>query len=81
VSKYTRKVRLEWTPKVQTISGQKIRVETGSWHGETRYEATGELSIHCAVQLVRELRRALRKIRDEETARLEQAVTDAEGGL
>ena len=81
MSKYTRKVSLEWTAKVQTISGQRIRIETGSWKGETRYEATGELSIYCAVQLVRDLRRALRKIRDEETARLAQAVTDAEGSL
>lgn len=44
-------------------------------------QMTGELSVYCAVQLVRDLRRALRKIRDEETARLNQAVQNAEGDL
>lgn len=79
---YTRKVKLDWCPKIEAIPGiQKIRVATGSFMGTTRFECAGELSIYCAVQLVRDVRRALRKIRDEETAKLATAVTEAEGGL
>lgn len=79
---YTRKIKLVFSPKVEAVpSLQKVRVSTGSWMGKTQYACAGDLSVYCAVQLVRELRRALRRIRDEETAKLANAVTDAEGGL
>ena len=82
MSKYTRKVDLVWSPEVLAVpSTQKIQIKTGSWKGETRYECTGELSVYCATNLIRNLRRALRKIRDDETAKLNNLVTEAEGSL
>lgn len=82
MSKYTRKVALVWSPEVEAMaSAQKIKLTTGSWKGETRWECTAEMSVYCAVSLIKKLRAALRKIRDEETAKLVNAVTDAEGPL
>lgn len=76
----TRKVHMQWSPSV-SVSGQSIKVESGSWAGKTRYECGGELDIWCAAYLVRELRRALRKIRDEEYSKLNGQVNRAEGEL
>lgn len=82
MTQYTRKVALVWSPKVEVFSQtQTIRLITGSWKGQTRYECQGDLHLHCAVHLVRELRRAIRKIRDDETAKLAEAVANAEGNL
>lgn len=74
---YLRKVDLCWTPEV-TVSDQTIKLKTGSWAGATKFECTGELSVYCAASLVKKLRRALRQIRDSETARLAQVVNDAD---
>lgn len=82
MSKYTRKVELIFSPEVEALpSVQKISIKTGSFKGVTRYECAGQLSVYCATNLIRNLRRALRKIRDEETAKLNNAVTEAEGSL
>ena len=67
-------------PHVDTKNCQII-VETGAFAGNTKYKMRGELSPECAADLIRRLRRALRKIRDDETARLNKAVQDAEGDL
>lgn len=78
----TRNLKMVFSPDVDADTwNHKIRVKTGGWSGNTKNQMTGELSVYCAVQLVRDLRRALRKIRDEETARLNQAVQSAEGDL
>ena len=76
----TTRVALVRTPKIST-SWQTIIVETGSMRGLQIFECRGELSTWCATQLIRDLRRALRKIRDEEIAKLNLAVTEAEGQL
>lgn len=78
----TRNLKMVFSPDVDADTrNHKIRVKTGGWSGNTKNQMTGELSVYCAVRLVRDLRRALRKIRDEETARLNQAVQSAEGDL
>lgn len=78
----TRNLKIIFTPKVEAKSySQTITVTTGSWSGKTMNSMTGEMSVHCAAQLIRNLRRALRQIRDEEIARLNQAVQSAEGDL
>ena len=78
----TRNLEMVFSPGVDADTwNHKIRVKTGGWSGNTKNRMTGELSVYCAVQLVRDLRRALREIRDEETARLNKAVQDAEGDL
>lgn len=78
----TRNLEITLMPKVEANAySRTIRVETGGYSGMTRNQMHGELSVNCAVRLVRELRRALRKIRDDETARLNQAVQSAEGDL
>lgn len=78
----TRNLQITFTPNIEAKTYSKtIKVTTGSWSGKTINNMTGELSVFCAVELIRNLRRALRKIRDEETARLNQAVQNAEGDL
>lgn len=78
----TRNLKMVFSPNVEANTySRKITIKTGSHSGSTINRMTGELSVYCAVQLVRDLRRALRKIRDEETARLNQAVQNAEGDL
>lgn len=78
----TRNLEMVFGPTVEANTySRKVIVRTGSWSGSTINRMTGELSVYCAVRLVRDLRRALRKIRDEETARLNQAVQSAEGDL
>ena len=78
----TRNLKMVFSPDVDADTwNHKIRVKTGGWSGNAKNQMTGELSVYCAVQLVRDLRRALREIRDEETARLNQAVQSAEGDL
>lgn len=80
MSKYNRKVKLAWSPQV-TIRERQVVVTSGGQQGATRYECTGELSCYCAEQLILELRKALRKIRDDETARLNGCVSRAEAAL
>ena len=78
----TRRVNLHWSPEIEALTkSQKIRVKTGSYHGSTKFECTGEMSIYCATQMIRDLRRALRKIRDDETAKLNAQVNRAEAPL
>lgn len=82
MSNRTRNLKMMFSPIVSVSSdGRQIIVKTGGWSGETTNRMTGALDVWCAVHLVRELRRALRKIRDEETARLNRAVQNAEGDL
>ena len=78
----TRNLEMTFGPKVEANSyARTITVETGSWSGKTINKMKGEMSIYCAVRLIRDLRRALRQIRDEEAARLNRAVQNAEGDL
>lgn len=46
-----------------------------------RFTAEGEMEMHCARNLIRDLRLAMRRVRDEAIARLNKAVADAEGPL
>lgn len=48
----------------------------GNW-----FEAIADLEPECAAELVRKLRKALRKLRDESHVRLRKSVSDAEGLL
>jgi hypothetical protein len=80
-----RKLPLHFTPQVE-VSGFNIIVKTGCFGVRSKktgsytveYEFRGELSLHCAARLVKELRKALRKVRDIETINLNWHVTDAE---
>jgi hypothetical protein len=62
-----------------------VVIRSGGWSGpagrEALFQVHGELSIECARELVKNLRRAMRKIRDESHDRLSRAVTEAEGPL
>jgi hypothetical protein len=53
-----------------------VHVEGHDGAGE-QFTAEGELEMHCAKNLIRDLRLAMRKVRDEAIA----AVSDAEGPL
>lgn len=78
----TRNIKAEWTPEVDAlVYSRVIRVKTGGWSGETRNVVTGELSVSCAVELIRNLRKAVRQIRDYQVATLNNAVDRAEGPL
>lgn len=80
MSKYTRKIPLVWSPEL-TVSDQTITLKTGGWKGETRFEATAQISPYCAAILIKKLRTSLRQIRDAETKRLNELVESAEGPL
>lgn len=71
---------MTFSPHVEP-SGTEVEITTGTYLHATEYRFKGKLSVHCAAVLVCELRRALRKIRDTETKRLQQAVDLAEGPL
>lgn len=60
---------------------QKVIVQAGGFAGKVEFLVKGELSVNCAKNLIRELRKALRQIRDETRERLDKAVSDAEGPL
>ena len=72
-----RNIDLEWTPEV-IVAGREIVVTTGVYRGNTRYKCKGELSMWCAARLVKELRKAMRQIRREQLASLNDAISDAE---
>ena len=77
-----RNLPMEFTPQVEgSYYGQLITVVTGCHRAGTEYKFKGSLSPECAAELVRNLRRALRKIRDDSANRLNRAVTSAEGDL
>lgn len=78
----TRKVNLRFTPEVTSNSyAGTIKVKTGSYHGETKFECTGELSMNCAAELVVKLREAMRAIRAEHMATMDRAIAKAEKPL
>lgn len=80
MSEKKRNLPMDWSPKVEAHSySHKITVSTGCYRGHTRYQFSGDLSIECATNFIRALRRALRAIRAESTERLQRAVEDAEG--
>jgi len=84
VSKKTRtiKIPLTWLPQVEAqVYGQKVQIKTGAYPNTTRFECTGELSVNSTVRLIKELRKALRAIRDHQINAMNRAVTDAEGPL
>lgn len=75
-----RKCQVNETPAVQTF-GTKLILSASGWSGKTQVNVRGEMSMYCASQLVRNLRRAMRSIRDDEIRRLNDAVNSAEGPL
>lgn len=78
----TRRFAMEFTPKVTPCASQDVViVTTGEWRHGVKFEMTGKLSMWCAAQLVRELRRAMRQVRDQKTATLNECVNNAEGAL
>ncbi len=78
----TRNIKLEWSPEVHArVYSRRIDVKTGGYAGQTKYVATGELSVGCAVELIRKLRAGLREIRDYQARTLNAAVDRAEGPL
>ena len=77
-----RNLKLVFAPTVRTsTAGQSMTIITGCRSGSVRWNVTGELAVWCAVQLIRDLRKGLRRIKDEETKRLADAITQAEGEL
>jgi hypothetical protein len=60
---------------------QQIVVKSGVWVDGGKVEIRGTLEVHCARNLILELRRGLRQIRDETRQRLDKAVEVAEGAL
>lgn len=73
--------RLLWIPKVEVKGTATIRITTGTRPGAAILTCTQDLDMWAASQLVREIRRAMRQIRDDETARLLSCVNRAEGEL
>lgn len=61
--------------------GQKVLIKASGWAGTHMFEAQARMEVHCVRNFIRDLRRALRQIRDETTQRLAKAVDDAEGPL
>jgi hypothetical protein len=75
-------LRLTFNPKCAVNAyRQTITIETGFWSGPNQITARGELSVYCATNLIRELRKGLRQIRDENQLQLEHAIAQAEGPL
>lgn len=70
---------------VRTVEGlvydDKVKVEVFARTGDTEWTCTGELDFWCAAKLIRDLRAALREVRDGKTALLNGAVNQAEGPL
>lgn len=75
-------IELTDCPSVETLAySQQVIVTTGGWCNDHPFTAKGKLSVTCAKNLIRELRKALHRIRDETRERLDKAVSDAEGPL
>lgn len=79
----TRKVRLNSNPAVEAeVHADRIVVSVNGWMGESVFiNARGELSVYCAKHLILNLRKALRRVRDEKTAILNAQVLEAERPL
>lgn len=58
-----------------------IAIKFRAGAGSVEYSCSKILDPHLAVHLIRELRRGLRKIRDEKSAMLARCVENAEGTL
>lgn len=70
------------TPEVEAkCYSQVVAIRASGWCGKDQFRIYAELEPHCARNLILELRKALRKIREETCARLQKAVADAEGPL
>jgi hypothetical protein len=77
-----RNLKLSHVSKVEAlVYDDKIKVEVFARAGATEFTCTGELELWCATNLIRQLRTALRKVRDEKKRMLDQAVENAEGPL
>jgi hypothetical protein len=75
-----RNIRLDFSPSVN-VEGDKIRVTSGSHHGDTKYVASGTLSMWCAASLIKSLRKAMRQIRREQLTMANSAINEAEQTL
>ena len=73
-----RNIDLTSTPQVES-SGRAIKITTGGATGQVWNNCTGELSIHCAARLAREIRKALHKQRQDVLASYDSAIKYAEG--
>ena len=73
-----RNIDLTLTPQVES-SGHGIKITTGGATGQVWNNCSGELSIHCAARLARELRKVLHKKRQDVIASYDSAIKHAEG--
>jgi hypothetical protein len=79
---YPRKIQATLCPKVTAHSeGKRVEVLTGGFQGAQRYDVTCNMSIYTARELILNLRKALREIRDDNIRSLNGAVAEAEKPL
>jgi hypothetical protein len=72
----------QWNPDVVgNCYSEHITIKSGLWQGKQRVEVHMELSVYAAAELVRGIRKELRRIRDDKTAMLTAALNKAEGPL
>jgi hypothetical protein len=60
---------------------QRVTIHVKGFDGVADFDAEGTLETHCVRNLILDLRRALRQIRDESAKRLDSQVADAEKPL
>lgn len=74
-------VKATVTPEVTPLyCEQKVRIASGGYaEPGGRWYVQGDLSPECTAKLIRNLRLALRQIRDVRVEELNKAVTSAEG--
>lgn len=75
-----RNLKLSHVSKVEAlVYDDKVAVEVFARTGGIEWTCKGQLEMWCAVKLVKDLRRAMRKVRDEKSAMLKHQVEEAEG--
>lgn len=80
--RYPRNIKANFCPEVSTdCMAQRVVVTTGGFKGLQRYNVTADMSVTTAKNLILNLRKALREIRDVNIQRLNAAVAAAEAEL
>jgi hypothetical protein len=79
---YPRKIQATFCPKVAAESESKrVFVSTGGFQGRQQYKITCSMSVYTARELILNLRKALREIRDDNVRSLNATVSEAEKPL
>lgn len=77
-----RNLKLSHVQKVEAmVYDDKVKIQVFARAGSVEWTCTGELDMYCATRLVRDVRKAMRRVRDEKTAILNGCVQEAEGPL